>query len=194
MDYASTYWIVSLADVKTALSVDDTEDDEIIGQILSRVSEEFNEYTGRTLLASDLTEYYNGDGTTLLYLDSYPVNSTTSTMEVYVDDDNDFDADSKLASTQFWIETKVGAVKRLGDNFPAGIRNIKVVYNAGYAAGSMPEPLRGAAFDMCRQYYMARDERPDVNSISKGDTSRSFIDGRFPPGVRAILDDYKRYS
>lgn len=117
MTYESEYFLVSLSDAKDYLGVDDVTDDGRIGYLLNVVRDLFDRATGRTLIASDLTEYYEGDGTDKLFLRSYPVNSTNETIEVYVDADKVFSDGTQISSGSLFIDSAIGYVQFIGSRF-----------------------------------------------------------------------------
>jgi len=191
MTYESEYFLVSLDDSKSYLDIDDTDDDAIIGYLMNVVSKLFDTVTGRTLIAADLTEYYQGDGTDTLYLRSYPVNSTTSEIEVYIDEDRLFDADTKQAAANLWIDSDMGRLVHEGRELHKD-EPVKVVYNAGYAQDSVPYDLRLAALEWLGVLYKRKQEgRFDVNTLSRGDVSYTYLD-TMPHTVRDVLRRYER--
>lgn len=190
MTYESEYFLVSLADSKTYLNVD-SEDDAIVGYLMNVVSKLFDTMTGRTLVAADLTEYYQGDDTGSLYLRSYPINSTTSTIEVYVDEDRLFESDSKITSSNLWLDTELGRVEWINNRFDREDA-IKVVYNAGYAQASVPYDLRLAALEGLGVLWKRRQEgRFDTSTLSRGDVSYTYLEA-MPHTVTEVLKRYKR--
>ena len=190
MDNDSALYIVELADVREYLNIGDAQDDEELGHVVNAISALLNTMTGRTLLDTDLTEYYDGEGTAKLFTRSWPINSTTSTIEVYEDADHEFGDDSKLSSTQMFIDSEVGCIYRVNDVWEAGQGNIKVVYNAGYQ--TVPYDLRGAALEMMQiAWRHKKDGTAAFASLSRGDASMSFLN-ELSVLSRTIIKGYTR--
>lgn len=189
MTYESEFFLVSLADSKTYLEVDDTGDDAIIGYLMNVVSKLFDTYTGRTLIATDLTEYYEGQDSESLYLRSYPINSTTSTIEVYVDADRLFTSDTKIDAANLWLDTEMGRLIYV-DRKIYRTEPVKVVYNAGYAQSAVPYDLRLAALEALGVLYKRRQEgRFDVSTYSRDVSSYTYLDAM----PHTVIDTLKRY-
>jgi len=192
MTYASEYFLVSLDDCKTYLGIDDSVKDSEIGYLMQAVSSWFNVMTGRKLVATDVTEYCDGMGTDTVFVDSYPINSDAATIEVYVDPDKEFGADTQLDEDEIAIRGDAGRIQRLGDTFPAGYGNVKVVYNGGYT--EVPYDLRLAALETLGIMWRRMQEKNyDVTTISRGDTTRTFLD-QLPHTVMNIVKNYKHYG
>ncbi len=192
MTYESEYFLVSMDDCKTYLSVDDAGDDAIIGRLMNFVSELFNTATDRKLINQDTTEYHTGDGTDTIFLRNYPVTSTNETIEVYVDWYRSFDADSKVDSEDLWVGQDYGELVYINSYFQKG-RTVKVVYNAGYEQSEVPYDLQMAALETLGVLYKRRQEaRFDTNTLSRGDVSYTYLD-EFPHTVRDTLKRYRRW-
>jgi uncharacterized phiE125 gp8 family phage protein len=195
MTYASTYFLLSLADLKEYLGLTDTSQDSIVGLILDAVCQQFNEYTGRTLAQNALTEYYDGcDDDAVLQLRSYPV-ASSPTIQIYDDVDNVFGADTLIDSTAIRVNNLTGQVRLIGDVLSDGFQNIKVVYTAGWAIGSVPSDLRLAACEMCG-FFWQRALKKDwsLSSVSLGNASISIQENEMPRSVKLILDRYRRMA
>lgn len=187
MTYESEFFLVSLDDCKSYLEIDDTDDDNIIGYLMNVVSKLFDTYTDRTLVAADITEYHEGYGTDTLFLNSYPVNSTTSTIEVYRDADRVFGTETKIDGGNLFLDADAGKLVYVGSRFD---RPIKVVYNAGYT--TVPYDLRGAALEALGVLYKRRQEgRFDTSTYSRDVASYTYLD-QFPHTVMNTLKRYRR--
>jgi hypothetical protein len=193
MDYDSSVFLVTLSDLKTYLGYDagDLDDDEILGHMLQIVREQFDEYCDRTLLAADHTEYYSGDGARTLVLANYPVNSTRSEIAVYVDQDQEFGADTQLDEDDIAIDSSAGILHYVGGSWPRGDRNIKVVYNAGHE--TVPYDLKGITYTaVSRMWKQRQDKHWGYSTFSRGDFSMSLIDGEYTAREMAVLNRYAK--
>lgn len=194
MTYDSTALLVSVADCKTFLNIDDPAEDSEIGYLMQAVSQMFKDETGRALIEEELTEYYDGRDTDTIMLRSFPLSSTHETISVYLDNDRDFEESSKLASTSLFVDQNMGAVHYEGGIFDRGRSNVKVIYTAGWAQANIPYDLRAAALEALGVLWNRRDGRRfDTTSRSTGDASYSFLD-EMPYTVRDTLKRYKSYG
>lgn len=190
MTYESEYFLVSLDDAKEFLGVDDATEDNVIGYLMNVVSKLFDTATGRTLIASDLTEYYEGNGTDTLYLRSYPVNSTNETIEVYIDGNRDFDNGTQIASASLFIDSDMGKLVYVGGTFHKRYA-VKVVYSAGYT--TVPYDLQGAALEALGVLWKRKSEgRFDTSTLSRGDVSYTYL-ADMPHTVTETLKRYRRW-
>jgi len=107
----------------------------------------FERIIGVSLVSTTSTEYYDGDGTSELYLNHHmpfaeatpaPVSLTSVTVIATDDTETDFTA-SELADV---VKYPHKLVRRSGV-FTPGIRNIKVVYTHGYS--TCPADIKNAA-------------------------------------------------
>lgn len=175
MTYEEDKHIVNLEDAKLYLKLDDQADSTLLGYLLNSVSDMLNHATDRTLIADDLTEYYQGNDTDSIYLRNFPVNSTTETIEVYLDADRTYDAPTRIKAENLWIDSTMGRVVYLGSTFPV-IYGVKVVYNAGYTRATVPYDLRLAALEALGVFWKRSQEgRFDTESVSRGDVSYTYL-------------------
>jgi hypothetical protein len=96
-------------------------------------------------------EYYNGDGTSLLFLKQYPIVSITS---ITIDDtavDNVTDRDYVR------YNPNNGGLYLMGAVFTQGFQNVKITYEAGYAAGSEPNEIINAVYELSTIIYKDSD-------------------------------------
>lgn len=190
MDYTSTLFLVSLPDVKSYLKITDTADDSRIGWIIEAISRELNEETDRTLVQTELTEYYDGDGTDRLFLHSYPVSAVAS---VYIDGDHGFTADTLEDSDSYFANTDIGCLVHNTGIWPRGHRNIKVTYTAGYTQASVPKDLKRATCDLVGLALQREGGGLwNTQSDTKGDVSRTFGTDPYPPHIQRVIDRYTR--
>ena len=186
MTYNEDTHIVSLDDAKLYLKLDDQADSSMLGYLLNAVSDMFNTATDRTLIAADLTEYYQGRGTDSIYLRNYPVNSTPATIEVYLDADRTYDAPTQIEAENLWIDSTMGRLVYLGATFPV-VYGVKVVYNAGYTRATVPYDLRLAALEALGVLWKRSQEgRFDTETLSRGDVSYTYLSDMPYPVTQAI--------
>jgi hypothetical protein len=185
MTYSSAEFLVSLADIRDYLGMETHDDDSVIGFIAASISELFNGETRRKLKAQAVTEYRDGDGTNMLYLQSYPVQSET----LYVDSQALFGSETLVPSSEYFLEASTGLI-RYGNVFERGRRNIKIAYTGGYA--SIPYDLQLAYLEAVHTIYKRRQEkRTDVDTLARGETSYTYLQ-HLPYTVTDVLKRYRR--
>lgn len=197
MDYESTYFLVTLADLKEYLGIatSDLDYDIIMQNMLDEVYFIFKNATQRELKARELTEYYDGDGTTKLLLRSFPVNSTAATIDVRDDVDGIFGTDTKFDSDEIRIDSENGILHLVGATFSEGPQSVKVVYNAGYGynGAKIPYDLQHATFEMCGFLWKRRQEKTwDVNSLAVAGSSIALVENEMPQTVKTVIARYRR--
>ena len=74
---------LTLAKLYLGVDTSDTSHDDVITQAVNAASWYCNTYTRRLLKSRELTEYYSGDGSDVLYVDNYPVTAITAIYTVY---------------------------------------------------------------------------------------------------------------
>lgn len=150
---------------------------------------------GRHLKARETTDYYNGDGSTRLLLDQWPLSSTTITVTVD-DGTRAFTTDMQLTSTNIRCDTAIGEIQVVGQAFTEGFRNVKVVYTAGYSS-SAEYALVSAAKDYLQLIWNRQTNRGaiGVRSESADGGSRTY-ETDLPWSVMKVLQGYRdrRYA
>ena len=136
-----------LADVKTYLGVEDTDDDVRIAQIMVWTQSLIEYYLGRNLVSATYTQPAYKPKTELLQLRNYPVDSITS---ITIDDE------VKTVS-DFHLELLTGTV--YGD-FIEGVI-VSIVYVGGYA--TTPSIVEDV------YYQIVEDRYNDYLGINDGD-------------------------
>ena len=140
------YALTTLENVKAALHITVTDDDTLLESLINRISAAVESYCRRKFKARDYTEKYDGDGTTVLYLKQYPVNSVT-TLKI---------SGSVVDSANYVIYDEVGKIVLRYTYFPEGLQNIEVTYNAGYQDGSNElKTLEQIVINEIQAHYLA---------------------------------------
>ena len=185
--------LTTLANVKAFKNLTTSEHDAEILRLIPAVDGFIEAYCNRPLEQAAVTEYHSGRaGQSSLRLDRYPVAALTS---LYDDVDRVYGSTTLIDPSDYVLEDeKAGIVKLDGLTFREGLKNIKVVYTAGYAAGSKERALlEQAAIELL---WLARN-KGDLALL--GLQSRSIADGRvdtfdvdWPAGVKEILDPFRK--
>jgi len=139
-----TYALTDVDDVKEFLGLSDVDDSdhELFRKLINQASAFVEKETDRNLKARDYdpdTDYenarYDGDGTKKLHLRQYPVNSVTTLVcsgtTISAAGDTDY-----YGSTGYVIYKSRGMLY-YSYGFDSGIKNVRVTYNGGYAAGTI---------------------------------------------------------
>ena len=80
-----------------------------------------------------------------------------------------------------------------GLTFSKGVKNIKVIYVAGYA--TIPIDIGQACIEIVAKKYKAgKDKKQGVVSDSLGERSITFKDEDIPKEARLVLDSYARIT
>ena len=162
-------------------------DDVITQQHITDASFFANSYTGRILASQTFTEYYDGDGTNLLFLKNYPISSITT---IHQDSDRTFATASLVASTDYF--TYADNRKLIGDGviWLRGLQTIKVVYLAGYVIGSIPEDLVNAVTMLVDYFYKSYDGHRFGVTSTGSETNRITYEKDIPLQIKKMLNPY----
>ncbi len=143
--------VVPLGDLREWLGVEvGTQHDDLLTALEARAVDQVGRLCHLKMVTPNttaVTEYHNGTGEYVIWLD-YLANSITSVAtRNYITD-----AWSALSSTVYEIDGR----KLYGlDPWPAGTRNVKVVYTAGYTtlATGIPADVYQLILDYCKWQY-----------------------------------------
>jgi len=186
--------LVSMDQLKELLKITGSAEDTIVANTINRASELAATYCGRRFVVETYTEFYDGKGKKEMLLRNYPINSVTS---LNVDIERDFDSDTDIdVSADVMIDKKAGILRLWNDEstFAKGRGNVKVVYSAGYTAGTnVPYDLQDAVLMICMHFYkrIYQDQRIGLQSETIGDRNLTYRGTEIPVKARKILDYYK---
>jgi hypothetical protein len=160
--------------------------DNLIHDIINRVSTAFETYCSRTFRALEYTEYHDGgDGVRALFPDQYPINSITS---IHEDSDWVYGSDKLIDSSDYKIMHDRYIVF---DKFLAyGEGAIKLVYNAGYT--TIPLDITQAAIDEVARRLKHRKDG-EVVSQTQGDGTITYAGLDFLPQTIRTLNSYRNF-
>ena len=148
----------------------------LCGELLEAASDWVKLYTGKDFTSTVYAETYDGQGTSVMFLNQIPVTDIASV----VIDDQDGTSTTTLDNTDddvFLYDGETGEV-RFHPNasedyayFPSGFRNIVVNYTAGYAA--IPEAINEAICQVAMALYRmgSSAQNPAFQSEKMGDYS-----------------------
>lgn len=184
--------LTSLTDAKAFLKITGSTEDTIVGDLVNAASAYANSFTGRYLLKrTGLVEYYDGDGSSMLMLRNYPVVTLSN---VYDDIDRAFGATTEIPAGDL-LTDKASGILRTWNNtavFTAGVANIKVAYEAGYALASVPYDLKLAIHLIMAAWYKNayQFQRLGIESETKADHTVSARNEAVPAAAAEILKRY----
>ncbi|MEU5424027.1 hypothetical protein AB0H73_00225 [Streptomyces olivoreticuli] len=193
--------LVDLASVKAHLNLnpaDTRQDDELQGFVLA-ASELARDVVG-PLLPEQHTEWHNG-GSPTLTLDWLPVASVLSVTE-YVSASAWVLTHQPLGSSTdaygYTVDPDRGQITRRATGgavpFPAGVKNVKVVYTAG-RSGQVPYAVRLGALELIRHLWQLTQQggRPRFGGGAlDGDTSGVPTGFALPARVLELWAPYRR--
>jgi hypothetical protein len=162
--------------------------DGLIDLVISEVSDEYQNWLGRTFIETAYTEYMDGSGTPHLVLPAGPLASFTSLSTVDYQDNGAGGVNEVLTTVPRHTYVLAGwrtqprflgrgRVDLVGGHpfmpcFARGRRNFKAVFSAGFAA--VPEGIVGLATEDVA-FRVLSGEHGDLLSKSLGDGSISFM-------------------
>jgi uncharacterized phiE125 gp8 family phage protein len=154
-----------------------TSDDGLIEFLINAASSAIENHCKRKLKEQTFTdEEYDGNGLKTMHLQQYPVKSITS---VTVDD-------TALATDDYKVKKRNGALIRVGSIWPEGDINILVTYTAGYTF--IPYDLELACKHLVMSYFKA-----DIASFSTTfQEGLVFRPEALPAQVKALVQPYKK--
>ena len=161
-----------------------------INDLINAAAQRFNAETGRLLKSRSHTEYYDGNGTASLYLNHWPISSTTIT--ITIDADRAFTSTGDVVtSTDVMLSTELGLVRLDGHTFETGEKNVKVEYSAGYSTAAAFD-LVLASKEMVQLMWNRMDKKDliGVRSESFEGGSRAY-ETDLPWSVKKVLDMYR---
>ena len=180
----------TLAGVKPFLRIasDDTTFDVQLASFITGLSFEFNRYCRREIKARDRTDYYDGTGSSKLFVHHYPINTITT---LHADSDREYGDDALIASGDYILYKEIGLITLDGSVFGESPLEIKLVYNGGYT--TIPADVLGA-FRAQLKYLFNRwkDNEDGLSSKTMGDGSIQIVAEDFLKPVKRVLINHKR--
>lgn len=177
--------------IHLGLLTSDSSQDALLTNMINASQRICEQYLHHPILQASYTEYYDGDGTGKLILRKWPIISVTS---IHIDIDREFDSDDLADPTNYYVDSENGIIEfyRAFAAGPAwfdeGIKNIKVVYSAGFA--SIPDDLIEAA-DEHVAWMFRRANTEGTTQQSLGGKSEVYDDRKIPDWLKLKLLPYR---
>lgn len=149
--------LTTRASVKELLGIQSavTAYDAVLDTLVAAVDGIVEDYCGRRFADTTYTDYFDGQlNQRRLLLPNYPIISVTS---VHDDTDRTFGSDTLVSADDYTFKTgedSDGIIYFHATTLGRGMKNIKVVYRAGYA--TIPKPLARAADLIVASIYNRR--------------------------------------
>ena len=164
-----------------------SDGDDLLEDLINRVSTLFESYMNRNILLRSYTEYHNGNGAMVLFPKQPKI---TTVSGIWDDYDWDYLDDDLIDSDNYRIVDENYIVfKNISLNNYT--QNIKIIYTAGYS--TVPDDLIQACIEEVSRLYKNRNQI-DVLSKTLSDGSVSFVSKGFLPKTTIMLNKYKRVS
>lgn len=190
--------LTTTARVKTLGSITTSDQDALIGVLVTAVSARIERYLGRHVESTSRTEYYDVEaGQHVFYLRGYPISSVTS---VKNDEDWDFDNIDEIASSEFTTVGSDFTGRLVVDEAVtpiAGKQALQVVYTGGMAAdaasfiAAFPDVALAADQQILHEYQRRKQLGIVSSSIGQHTASVEFgVD--LLPIVKRALNPYRR--
>lgn len=170
------------------VAVTDDEQIDKMRFLVNSFSAMFNRETRRLIKARSLTEYYDGDGTRVLFVDNYPINSID---KLYIDSSRVFAASSEIASANYFYDSDRGRIVVPDTVFAEGFRTVKLISNGGFS--TIPWDIRNAAREFAK-WAWKRDEANaiGVSAATMMDQNITYRYEELPKSVQRVIDLYRR--
>ncbi len=201
--------LISLQDVKSYMKRDlnSTEDDKLFATWIGDLSLEIESRVGQAIMPRVVTEYLSGSGGSKMYLKNRIISLYTdvasgSVVSLQYKDTFDSDWENLCDSeSQIYLDQDDAfAITLLDDKyFPRGVRNIKVVYNAGI--DPIPGDIRKMVMEMIQIMWDEskkggnprlgfQNKNVGMTQGSTGDTYLEMDDIRW----KKVINRYKRLT
>jgi hypothetical protein len=181
--------IISLAEWKAHADVSGSTYDTTLTIYANALTEFLERKIGRKIEQGEVTEYFDGDNIKdTIFLSNFPVASTPALTLQYRSGSyssptwNNFDPDD------YQVDADSGMI--YCDAMFSGIRNIKVVYTAGWSSGSMPNSLKLAALKMMTNLWNKR--RSDGFTSEEAGGARIEWDKLFNSDIENLIAPYRK--
>ena len=181
------YSLVSLYEVKNFIGMDGSASDidDLLEDLINRVSISFESYMNRNILTREYTEYHDGKGAMVLFPKQPKITTISGIWDDYDwewTDDDLIDSDDYRIVDENYIVFKNVAL----NNYT---QNIKLISTCGYI--STPDDLKQACITEVSRIYKNRNS-VDITAKTLSDGSVSFSSKNFLPLTIKTLNRYKR--
>lgn len=184
-----TYALTSLNNVVKFIGQEsfNSDDSDLIENLINRVSTLFEGYTGRNILSRSYTEYSDGGGVSVLFPKQPKITEVTSIHDSYdwewIDDDLVDAGDYRIVDENYIVLKNT--------TFNNYIQNVRLVYVAGYS--TTPNDVEQATITETARIFKNRLE-VDITAQTLADGSVSYTSKELLPQTKLVLNKYKRMT
>lgn len=193
--------LVTIDEFKTYKSINNTEQDELIEQLIVSVSVFIKEYCGKTFVDFanvDKIEFFDSVDVTEIFVDEYPILSITS-LEYSTDGGATYVSPALVEFTNYFVNFETGKITAKttfdlnSSTIGPGIsdRSGRVTYKGGYL--KVPKDISQAAMDLIEYYreaeYTPRKDFSGFKVENLGFRAGSSVS--LPSHIKRILERYK---
>ena len=190
--------LITLAGYKTAEGIQSTKDDAKLELLIDSVSQLVKTYCNATFV-----DYYTNAKTELFninYNESFiqlaegPVVMGNDAPTVSERIDITASYTTLTENVDYYVDTDLDCIYRIGTAWPKGPGAVKVIYKAGYSA--VPADLKLAVIDLVTYYHKdehkARQTIAGASIQNQGSTSQR-NNVAFPDHITRVLDLYEKF-
>lgn len=190
MSTINEYALTSLSAVREALQLEPEviKDDDLLTNLVNRISARIENYCRRQFRVRAYTEYHDGDGSAEVFLNQYPIQSVSGLW-----DDPNRDFETVIDADNFLIYSSEGSLRLCDEEsaFNLGRQNIKVTYSGGFI--TVPEDLEEACIDWVLTLYRRHKDKYHGYMTRSAAGASMMIDLQaIPRDVKSVLDSYKK--
>ncbi len=178
--------LTTIAKVKAYLDVSASTWDTVLASLQLGAEKLINQRCG-DIESATYTEYYDGFGRGRLVLAHRAITSITT---IHDDLGRDYAAASLIDSDNYTFYPDEGIVALDAGSFQDGVRNVRVVYVAGYS--TVPDDVQLAVWKLVAYYWNHMRQGADgIVSDRLGDYSAVYEKVGMPEDVLALLAPYR---
>lgn len=188
--------LVTLASIKSYLQFTTTENDTILQTLLNNTHRQLYTLLGDRMIKRAVGTpwvYVLSGGMDALQLPQWPLIVSTASIENgYIEDNNNtWTTLHAFSSTDWYANAEWGIVYPTIGFWPAGYRNMRATFEAGFAA--CPEDLADAICQwVAVKFQRYKMKRWDVAATNREGESFSYRESEIPKEARMILRYYER--
>lgn len=187
----ASYAFIDEDDVRRYLKLAEKVEGDIFTLLINAAVDTVERHVHRNILARSITEYLDGDGTRILHLAHFPIQSVTS-LEFLNEDES-----VRQTVADYWIKSDEGQVwlKSWEGTAPRWTHSVKVVYSGGWTTGTIPSQIRLAGLMLVAKWFRDHDkQRDDITSTNIGGQVVTFANDPLPRKVEALLEPYRNFQ
>ena len=180
---------ISLDEYKLAQGIASTNQDDLIGGLIPRVSAFIKSYCNRTLIDNyntDKVEYWPHGGSVII-LKEVPVKSITSVQYSY---DYGQTYTTITAGAGWILDLEQDCLQSTYGDFPQAANAVKVTYKGGYNPDDAPADLKQAAIELVT-YYLKGEAVPKRSTTATNLAIEYITSSNLPAHIKRVLDNYR---